>query len=616
MTRSESSPCAAGMVAAFSAAEAAPRRTFMVDRLGGLSYGETCARIRKIAGLLERWGLRPGARVLLASREDRSTSVLFLALLRCGMATVLLDPDTGPDRARRLIDVSGPDAFMVEQERVAAWGLAGGARVLALGPETAPGILEGLFRPRRDGDGRFPGCLREWAPGALPETLDPDLDAYVLFTSGTTLEPKGVRISHRALFSHLETLSRVYGYRPESCIFNNLILSHADGSIQGPVAAFANGLPVVRPFPFQIQTMEEMLDALYRHRATHLIAVPTMLALLERYCAGRREAFRTRDFKLVVSCGAPLETELWRQFETTFGVPVVNVYGLTETVAGGLFAGPEPATRRHGTVGRPVDCEARIVAPGGGVCGPEQPGEVQLRGPMVMAGYLNAPEATAEVLSPDGWFRTGDLGLREPDGCYRILGRIKALIIRGGFNVHPEEVTEVLQAHPGVAEAVTFGLPDPVWGEQVVSAVAVVPGAELDEAGLISHARAGLEAQKVPSRIVFLPALPRGRSGKVALEEAAAMARAALQEDGGSGGRPDSVRAGVLAEASRCFRIPPDALGLETSAAACPEWDSMAHLEFVAGLEARFGVLMRPDDIMAIGTLGDAVRIVAALDPG
>jgi long-chain acyl-CoA synthetase len=596
------------MAAAWRAAEAAPRRTFMVDGTGELSYGETCVRIRKLAGLLEGWGLRPGARVLLASREDRSTAVLFLALLRCGLSAVLLDPDTGPDRARRLIGVSAPDAFLVQQELIEPWGLAGRERVLALVPEPRPGFLERLRS--RPSPATYPGCLAGLAAGNLPERVDPELDAYVLFTSGTTSDPKGVRITQRGLFSHLATLGRVYGFRSDSCLFNNLILSHTDGINQGPVLAFVHGLSVVRPFPFQIQTMAELLDAVYRHRVSHLIAVPTMLALLARYCSGRRDAFLTPDFRMVVSCGAYLESDLWQRFEQTFGVPVVNLYGLTETVTGGLFAGPDDATRRYGTVGRPVDCEARILADGR-VRAAGEPGELQLRGAMVMAGYLNAPEATARVLDAEGWLSTGDLAVREADGCYRILGRCKALIIRGGFNVHPEEVTEVLLGHPGVLEAVTFGLPDPIWGEQVASAV-VAPG--LDEAALMAYARARLEGQKVPSRIAFLPALPRGRSGKVVLEAVRDQA-AALLLAVAPGTPAQGVRDGVLAEAALCFHVPPAALDLETTADDCPGWDSMAHLEFVAALEARFGIELRPDDILAMESLADAVRMVAAQCP-
>ncbi len=604
MAKAEPVPCAPGMAAAWRAAEAAPRRTFLVDRLGELTYGEACARIRKLAGLLQGWGLRPGARVLLASREDRSTAVLFLALLRCGLAAVLLDPDTGPDRARRLIEVSAPDAFLAQQELIEPWGLAGRERVLALAPETRAGLLERLRS--RPPAATYPGCLDGLSAGTLPGQLDPELDAYVLFTSGTTSDPKGVRITHGGLFSHLATLGRVYGLRADSCLFNNLILSHADGIDQGPVLAFAHGLRVVRPFPFQIQTMAELLDALYRHRVSHLIAVPTMLALLARYCAERRDAFLTPDFRMVVSCGAYLEAELWQRFEQTFGVPVVNVYGLTETVAGGLFAGPDDASRRHGTVGRPVDCAARIVADGR-TCAPGERGELQLRGAMVMAGYLNAPEATARVLDADGWLSTGDLAVQDPDGCYRILGRCKALIIRGGFNVHPEEVTEVLLGHPGVLEAVTFGLPDAIWGEQVISAV-VAPA--LDEAALVAYARTRLEAQKVPSRIAFLEALPRGRSGKVLLEAVRDQVQPLAITPG------QSVQDDVLAEAALCFHVPLAALDLETTPVVCPGWDSMAHLEFVAALEARFAIQLQPDDILALGSLGEAVRMVAGRSPG
>jgi long-chain acyl-CoA synthetase len=317
---------------------------------------------------------------------------------------------------------------------------------------------------------------------------------------------------------------------------------------------------------------------------------------------------------MVVSCGAQLEAELWERFETHFVIPVVNVYGLTETVIGGLFAGPHLSSRRYGTIGRPADCEARIVGPEGDVLGEMLQGELQMRGAMVMTGYLNAPEATARVLIGDGWFRTGDLASRDTDGCYRILGRIKALIIRGGYNIHPEEVTEALQRRPEVLDAVTFGIPDPLWGEKVVSAVSVDPAFPRSEAELIAHCRSQMEEQKVPSRIVILPSLPRGRSHKVLIEEARRLAMDILERNDPPGAfhakDAKNIEGGVLTEAATCFRVPQELLDLEMTTATCPGWDSLAHLAFVTGLEQRFSIQLRPDEILSITSLRKAVQTV------
>ena len=614
MKASDKSPCAPGIVAAFAGAESRGRSTFIVDGHGELTFRETCLRIRKLAGLFERWGLKQGDRVVLASSEDRATSVIFLALMRCGLAPVLLDPGTGPVRARRLIEVSRPAAFLVDENLMVSWSLGAGERLLPIRSERLPGLFSRLLGSAQEDPNSYPGCLSFLEPATVPDAVGTELDAYVLFTSGTTSDPKGVRISQAALFAHLTTLGRVYGYGPGSRIFNSLILSHADGMVQGPVIAFAHGITIVRTVPFQLQTLPDLLDALYRWRISHLIAVPTILALVLRYCADRKDAFHTDDLRMVISCGAQLEAELWEQFETRFNIPVVNVYGLTETVIGGLFAGPDADSRRYGTIGRPEDCEVRVVGAQGEVVGEGQHGELQMRGPMVMTGYLNAPEATEQVLIGDGWFRTGDLTTRDPDGCYRILGRIKALIIRGGYNIHPEEVTEVLQRRPEVVEAVTFGIPDPVWGEQVVSAVAVEPAANLREAELIAHCRCHMEEQKVPSHIVILPSLPRGRSQKVLLEEVRKLAMTFIesQEPFGSlrSEGANDIPNGVLTEAATSFRIAREELYLEMTPATCPGWDSLAHLAFVTGLERRFAIQLRPSEILAIDSLQKAVLTV------
>lgn len=604
-------PCATGIVEAFERALEHPRRLFLEDAAGTLTYGEVCQRIRKVAGVVGAWGLRPGDRVILASKEDRATSVLFLALLRCGLTPVLLDPATGGERARRLIAVSRPSAYMLDEGLGSAWGLGPLPRVLPIAPEAARGILE---RFRGPVPSTYPACLESLPPANLPGSVDPGSDAYVLFTSGTTTDPKGVRILHRSLFAHLATLGGVYGYDPNCRIFNNLILSHTDGIIQGPVIAFAHGLAVYRTVGLAIQDLPRVLDELYRLRITHFVTVPAILALLLRTCEAELEALDAVDLRLVVSCGAQLEAALWRRSEALLKVPLVNMYGLTETVTGGLFAGPDPATRRYGTVGKPVDCEARIRAPEGQVLEGEAPGELELRGAMVMAGYLHAPAATAAVLEPDGWFRTGDLASREADGCIRIIGRKKALIIRGGFNVHPEEVTEALHRHPSVLEAVTFGIADPIWGERVVSAVVVDRARPVGETDLIGHCRLHLEEPKVPSRILQVQELPRGRSLKVQLEAVKRLVEAAPgPAHAGAEAPPDlDIQQGVLAEASACFRVPVEALDGATSPATCPGWDSLGHLNFIGGLEQRFDIQFRPDEILAIGSLRHATQLVVA----
>ena len=386
--------------------------------------------------------------------------------------------------------------------------------VLGVDIKRRAGILRRLFSKEPvDSDVTYPLILGRFEAGELPSRIDPETDAYILFTSGTTNAPKGVRISHRALCAHLATLSKVYGYSPESRILNILLLSHADGIIQGPVVTFFTTAQLFTPFRFSISKITDLLDAVYHHRISHFICVPTMLALILRFAAEEKDAFATNDFRLIGSCGAQLEADLWQGFETNFGVRIVNVYGLTETVVGGIFAGPDAESHKIGNIGKPVDCEARIVDENGLDLPPGEAGELWLRGGNIMSGYFDAPEGTAEAFSGE-WFKTGDIASCDSEGIYRIIGRKKEIIISGGVNIHPEEVSEVLNKHPQVSEAVTFGLPAEDWGEKVVSAVVVCDQSVCEEE-LILFCRTNLEEVKVPDTIAILETLPRGRSGKV-----------------------------------------------------------------------------------------------------
>src|SRR3989304_2239587 len=191
----------------------------------------------------------------------------------------------------------------------------------------------------------------EGAAGAGPqERVGQAADAYIIFTSGTTSRPKGVRISHGALFFHLDTLSRQFGISQDARILNLLPLNHADGIVQGPLSAFYNRATVYRPFEFSIQRINDLLDAIYRERITHFVSVPAMLSLIHRLGPGHEAALNKGELKVVISTAPQLERGLWEGFEKRFGIMVTNVYGLSETVAGGLFSGPGES-HRIGTVG-------------------------------------------------------------------------------------------------------------------------------------------------------------------------------------------------------------------------------------------------------------------------
>ncbi|HEX3065193.1 MAG TPA: AMP-binding protein, partial [Dongiaceae bacterium] len=317
----------------------------------------------------------------------------------------------------------------------------------------------------------------------------------------------------------------------------------------------------------------------------------------------------TPDLRMVVSTAGYLEEILWRNFEARAKVKVVNVYGLTETVAGGLFSGPDEATRRIGTLGRPVDCQARIMDLEGRDVGEGESGELWLQGANQMRGYLGDPEATNEVLR-EGWLHTGDLARRDSEGFFHFAGRLKNVLVSGGHTVQPEEITAALKSHPGVAEAATIGMAHAELEEVAVSAVVPAAGAALDETTLVEHCREKLAAYKVPRRIVILKSLPYGPSGKVQVDALRAII-ATVHAPDGSDGEEDRV----LEIARRTFK---SQIGLTPASVpeTTPGWDSMAHLEFVLALEDAFGIHLSSHDIMNLTSLAAAIEIVEAARHG
>lgn len=584
-----------------------------------VTYPELSRNLEKLTRLFTENHLRPGDRVLLSVADEADAATLLLALLRNGLTAVLLDPETKPERAHGILRTAQPAGYIADEAFFDRMDLTGDVGFkLAVRPEAPP--KGGLFRkllgrqaaaPAPEAAPTYPALLANLTPAAPPAFIDPETIAYVLFTSGTTADPKGVQVSHRALLAHLTTLSRVYGLDSSARLLNVLLLYHADGLVQGPLLAAFNRATWLRPLRFDLAQVGELLDAVYRYRVSHFIAVPTMLALFQRFGTGYDDAFRTPDFRFVVSVSAQLEEALWRSFAGRFGVRLVNMYGLTETVTGGLFSGPDEASYRPGTVGRPVDMEARLVDATGQDVPEGAEGELLLRGENLMSGYLHNPAATAAVLR-DGWFRTGDVARRDPDGLYRITGRVKNIVISGGVNIHPEEVTEVLHTHPGVLEAVSLGLPDEVFGERLVSCVVTRPGAVFSETELTDHCRARLEAKKIPSAIFQFPTLPKGPTGKVQLQP---LRERLAQANGPTDSPAPDYGALVREAASGAFKVPAERLRPEDSSRTVAGWDSLAHLDFVVRLEQGLGLRFDPAEIMTMNSLHAAEEIIRKKSP-
>jgi len=409
-----------------------------------------------------------------------------------------------------------------------------------------------------------------------------------------------VEIVRGALVSQLQVLFDQYGLDASCRLLDTLPLYHADGLIQGPVLAWFGGLTVYRPLAFSVQTLQGYLDSIYRDRITHLIAVPTMLSLIYRLGLEWRENFASPDFRFIVSCAGHLERGLWELLEEELGVPVVNMYGLTETVTSALFSGPDGRTRRVGSLGMPVNCRIRLVDEQGEEVAPGESGELWISSDQLMRGYHCDPEGTAEVLR-DGWLRTGDLVSLLDTGHLLLVGRKKNQIITGGRNVSPEDVAGVLNLHPAVSESVVLGLPDADWGERV-AALVVSDGQGLDEEDLAAWCRARISEYKVPKRILFVEGLPKGPSGKVRLDAA----RGLLDQQVDEAAKEDGLQAlgeRVRAIAANTFRLHIEELPANASPATTPGWDSLTHIGLVVALEGALGIRFSAREIMQMDSL-------------
>jgi long-chain acyl-CoA synthetase len=347
------------------------------------------------------------------------------------------------------------------------------------------------------------------APDAVWQAAKPGDPALLMYTSGTTGQPKGVVLSHANLLAAARAVADWHGLTPEDRVLSSLPLYHINGQVIATIAPFVSGGSIVAPHRFSVKDWWGLVET---HRCTWINMVPTIIAYLLNAADGAPASLPAVRFGR--SASAPLPPDHHRAFEARFGIPVIEAMGMTEC-ASVVFCNPHDARRRHGSPGLPCGVEAGVVGPDGAFLGDGLQGEIVLRGPNVMAGYLKAPEKTAEAIDAAGWLRTGDLGHRDADGFYFVTGRLKELIIKGGENIAPREIDETLLRHPAVLEAAAFGIPDANYGQEIAAAVIAKPGAALAEDDLRAWCLRELGPYKTPRRWFVVDELPKGPSGKV-----------------------------------------------------------------------------------------------------
>lgn len=467
------------------------------------SYAELSDRSARAATLLQAEGVGPGDRVALMLPNVPEFVVLYYAVLRAGAVVVPMNPLLKSREAEYHLNDSGA-VLLFEWHQAPGEGAQGAATA---------GVRHMAVEPAA-----FAGLLADHEPLSEAAEMDGEDVAVLLYTSGTTGRPKGATLTHAGLRHNTEVNAvHVQRMTPQDVVVGCLPLFHIFGQICTMSVAVRSGASLTLIPRFEPQTV---LDAIARDRATVFEGVPTMYAALLQHPSESDVS----TLRMCISGGASLPVEVLHGFERRFGCAVLEGFGMSETSPVVTFNHPD-RPRKAGSIGTPIqDVQVRLLddkgqdVPLGGV------GELAVRGPNVMKGYWNRPEDTAATI-PDGWLRTGDLARQDEDGYLYIVDRKKDMVIRGGYNVYPREIEEVLHEHPAVALAAVVGVPHAHLGEEIAAAVVLRPGSQATPDELRQFVKDRVAAYKYPREVWLVDALPTGPSGKILKREITAPAR-------------------------------------------------------------------------------------------
>jgi long-chain acyl-CoA synthetase len=495
-----------------------------------MTYAELDAGANMVANLLVSRGIQPGDKVALSCPNLPYFSVVYWGILKAGATVVPLNVLLKAREVTYHLDDSDSKAYFCFQ----------GTAELPIGQEGYAGFQAAekcehffVITAALEGESPFDGvetlgqALGGQAPTFDKVQTDEDDTAVILYTSGTTGQPKGAELRHRNMRDNAHLGEKQFGAsaeRPDTFLLV-LPLFHSFGQTVVQNGAAAYGGTVVMLPRFEAGAALQLMES---EGITFFAGVPTMYwGLLHalKESGGAVDVAKIRDnLRIAAAGGSALPVEVHRAFEREFGVTILEGYGLSETSPVASFS-PHGEEVRVGSIGKPVPgVEMKLIEPGGwdevnaDDSDPDAVGEIAIKGHNIMKGYYGRPEATAEAIQ-DGWFRSGDLGRRDKDGWYYIVDRSKDMIIRGGYNVYPREVEEVLMTHPDVSLAAVIGVPHESHGEEIKAVVILEDGAAVTEDELVAWAKEQMAAYKYPRIVEFVPSLPMTATGKILKRE-------------------------------------------------------------------------------------------------
>ena len=465
-----------------------------------VSYKALADQIERLSGQLKGAGLKDGDSVAIVLPNSLEFLVVFLALTHARLVAAPLNPADKQDEIRFFLGDAQARAVIAEGANIAV-------------REAAAGLGLPVWQPRVDSRGVVE--LPELPQGSRTSLDSPHPDDVALFayTSGTTGRPKCVPLTHANVLWSSRHTAEHYALTAADCSLVVLPLFHGHGLIGATLSTLASGGSVIVPPRF---SASEFWKLFREHHATWYSAVPTIHQVLLARADSDGAPHGGPQF--IRSCSAALAPTVLTDLEYRFGAPVLEAYGMTEAAHQVASNPPPPFPHKPGTVG--TGSGISIIDKTGRHLAANTPGEVVVRGPNVMRGYRNNPEANAEAFI-DGWFRTGDIGVIDSDGYLALTGRIKELINRGGEKISPEEVEAVLLQHPAVGDAAVFAVPDPKYGEEVSAAVVLRGAVTAQE--LQAYCRTRLADFKVPKLIHMVSTIPRNAMGKLQRSHLAAL---------------------------------------------------------------------------------------------
>jgi len=464
-----------------------------------LSYGELDDRSARLATLLHEKGFQQGDRVGVMLPNVPEFPIAYYGVLRAGGIVV-------------------PMNVLLKRREIAFYLEDSGAKLLL--------AWHGFADEARDGAADAGAEMIEVEPVSFAETsaeLEPtsslvdtgeDDTAVILYTSGTTGKPKGAELTHLNLFRNADVSGRTTSEISQGdVVLGALPLFHSFGQTVSMNASLKVGacLTLVPRFD-----PGEALATMQRDGVTHFYGVPTMYGALLHH--PERESFDTSSLRICITGGASMPVEVLRGFEDAFGAKVMEGYGLSETSPVACSNHPDKE-RKAGSIGTPIEgVEMQVVDEDDNPVEQGEVGEIVIRGHNIMKGYWKRPEATEEAMR-GGWFHSGDMARTDEAGYFYIVDRKKDLIIRGGYNVYPREVEEVLYEHPKIREAAVVGVPHDEWGEEIGAAVVLHDGEELAPEEVSSYVKERIAAYKYPRVVWFIDELPKGPTGKILKRE-------------------------------------------------------------------------------------------------